>query len=92
MRMAVVVTKSEGGPYDDESFNAGYSLGMLNAFLLDDGFTQPFFAVVLTDSIPQLDLIAMEAGWTITNKENLTPEGKWSAVRLVRDRGTFALN
>jgi hypothetical protein len=92
MRMPLVVTSTHGGPYDREAFEAGYSLGVLNSILMDANVHDPFFIALYTASIPQLDLIAMEAGWSIVSIEELTADKKWSVIRLKKDHGSFALD
>jgi len=67
--MPFVVCKSQGGPYDDDSFVAGWELGRLDAEL-------PHYAALGFGSItklahsatrPQIDLVAMKHGWRVAH-------------------------
>lgn len=70
--MPFVVCQSKGGPYDDESYVAGYEAGHLdailryNALLRAQGFNPqppPGAAPFHVENRPQLDLIAMRHGF-----------------------------
>jgi hypothetical protein len=82
--MPFVVCRSQGGPYDDDSFVAGYELGRLDAEL-------PVLAALNFDSISrqvptpcveQLDLIAMRHGYRV-NHVGYEHDG-WTDVDLDR--------
>lgn len=62
-----VVCRSQGGPYDDDSFVAGYELGRTAAQLpiYDALEISSWGTRIRTASLPQLELIAMNWGWTI---------------------------
>lgn len=56
--MKFIMCKSEGGPYDDASFIAGFYCGVVDRALLSN----PRFASqawLPTEILPQIDLIAM---------------------------------
>jgi hypothetical protein len=59
--MPFVTVASRGGPHDDESYVAGYAMGLLDIYLkigqVEDGIP------VRGDSLPQADLLAMRYGY-----------------------------
>lgn len=80
--MPFVVVKSEGGPYDDDAFTAGYECG-----LIDQALTvavacnaETLFRTVRTANLPQLDLIAMRHGFTAKAETNEYGNAEWSDV------------
>lgn len=83
MKLPMIVTTSQGGPYDDEAFQAGYSLAMVHVSLADPDFQAPSFVVpAYSASVPQLDLIAMAYGWST---KVLHEQDEWSCVLMTRD-------
>jgi hypothetical protein len=70
--MPFVVVASKGGLYDDESYTAGWEACGFWCLLADVdpavGLIEPP-AAVRTDNVPQIDLIAMKFGWTMTTSE-----------------------
>lgn len=63
-----VACKSQGGPYDDQSFVAGYQAGRIDAALTSlkpVGGTE-LRATIRTDLTRQIDLIAMHHGFSMT--------------------------
>jgi|1185.fasta_scaffold231772_2 hypothetical protein len=83
MKLPMIVTTSQGGPYPDEPFQAGYSMAMIQIKLADpDLTTQTFVVPAYSASVPQLDLIAMAYGWTT---KVLHTQDEWSCVLLTRD-------
>ncbi|MDR3082425.1 MAG: hypothetical protein LBV60_16115 [Streptomyces sp.] len=62
-----VLVKSNGGPYDDEAFDAGMACGHLWAELwqLSTHEALPRPRYVHPDHVRQFDLIAMHYGYTI---------------------------
>lgn len=64
MVMPFVTVTSKGGPHDDESYVAGYAMGVLDAQIL---VASTINATVTRDipvsSRPQADLIAMRYGY-----------------------------
>ena len=76
--MPFVTVASKGGPHDDESYAAGYAMGMLDAHL--SGGSEGFEIIVHTESIPQADLLAMRFGYVMT--ENTTDE--WTTLSFVK--------
>lgn len=62
--MPFAVCASNGGPYDDEAYVAGFEMGALQARLRaarHHGLGLPE-VVIHRDNVPQADLIAMEVG------------------------------
>lgn len=78
-----VVTRSQGGPYDDDSYVAGFELGRIcGSFLHIVSMDCP----VHTGNLPVLDLAAMREGFTMTTLEEI--DDTWTQVRFVKtDRG-----
>jgi hypothetical protein len=63
-----VVCRSQGGPYDDDAFVAGYHAGQIGQALTTAatvGACRLRFTV-RTEMVKQLDLIAMDRGFTLT--------------------------
>lgn len=62
--MPFITVVSNGGPHDDESYTAGYAMGLLDVYLrigkVEDGVP------VRQDSIAQADLLAMRYGYSMT--------------------------
>lgn len=65
--MPFVVCQSEGGPYDDEAFVAGYTCAVLEQKLqtLAVHRATPPSQLVRAPHLPQFDLIAMLHGYKI---------------------------
>lgn len=57
-----VTIKSKGGPHDDESYEAGYQMGQLDA-ILGIPHIQVYGMAMLTANVKQADLIAMHHGF-----------------------------
>lgn len=82
--MPFVLVQSRGGPYEDQAFVSGYSLGRLDYEL------SVARALTMTPSTryeraadqPQADLIAMRYGFTLT----VTPlsDGEWARYEFTR--------
>lgn len=78
--MPFVAVTSVGGPYDDEAYVAGYEAGLLDARLQFD--RAPSISLpVHAENAAQVDLIAMQHGYTI---EVQPVESGWSFVTLTR--------
>lgn len=81
--MPFVVCRSQGGPYDDDSFVAGVVFGQHNAQLerggvIDNGVIKPGFPVP-TPLVAQLDLLAMSHSYTLT-AEPVDGMDEWTQV------------
>lgn len=65
--MPFVLTKSEGGPYDDAAFAAGMTCGQLwtELMVLTQHGATPRPRYVQPEYVPQIDLIAMHYGYTL---------------------------
>ena len=61
--MPFVTVTSKGGPHDDESYCAGYAMGLLDA-RLGSGGEQPVESV-RESCVAQADLLALKHGYTI---------------------------
>jgi hypothetical protein len=83
LEMPFKVCQSQGGPYEDEPFVAGYQAGRL-AGRLDAAAAigaNHLVEVVYVDLLPQIDLIAMRAGYTM----DPVVDGEWATVSLLLD-------
>ena len=76
--MPFVVCESQGGPYADEPFVAGYRIGHLDAQLQYE--RPPFWeGYVAPSDVPQIDLLAMRHGYNTV----IEPDGdEWTHMRL----------
>jgi hypothetical protein len=78
--MPFVSCRSRGGPYDDEAYVAGFSMGLLYASLEHERL--PLYELpVYVPNCAQLDLIAMRHGYSV----EITAEAdEWCTVVLRR--------
>jgi hypothetical protein len=86
--MPFVVCASQGGPYEDQAFVAGYRLGLLSAELEEaeghedsEVFPLPVAAVRPAD-LPQVDLLAMRYGFTTRAEPWPDAPQEWYTVRF----------
>lgn len=80
-----ICCQSQGGPYDDEAFAAGFDLGQLDRQMLVGGLVA-IECQVRGPSFRQLDLLAMHRGWVLTmlTGPNVDPDGEeWVPIELV---------
>lgn len=79
-----IVCATNGGPYDDGPYCAGYEAGTIAVVLasLPPEITQAE-RTVRTDNLPQIDLIAMQHGWTVNAATTEWPE--WTTVAFKRE-------
>lgn len=79
--MPFVVCESQGGPYQDDSFVAGYELGMLAARLE----SKPAFLrlPLRTASMRQVDLIAMRYNYSL--RQHIMPIDEWTDAEFLRN-------
>ena len=75
--MPFVVTKSHGGPYDDEAFCAGYEMGLM-AGRFEGQVSQNL--TIRTENVPQANLIAMKHGLSVIAEED--HDGGWTTLTL----------
>lgn len=83
LRMPFVVCASKGGPYDDQSFVAGYQAGMIDAQLQvarGVGARTVHFPIVHTELVPQLVLIGMGHGYPAMDVDSSQQWPQWCAV------------
>ncbi len=78
--MPFVMVASKGGPFDDDSFVAGYRCGGIDA-LLSQPETVLYDTQARADDLPQLDLIAMRRNFRIDSRPL---DDEWFAVRFER--------
>lgn len=84
-----VVCKSNGGPYDDDSFVAGARFAQIDAELqLAHMLAHDHSATVEPALVPQLELLAMHRGYTLRIEEF---DGEDLGVRDAWARAVFEL-
>lgn len=82
--MPFVVCQSQGGPYEDEAFCAGWSLGLIAAKLSEYAVDRvPMTTVVRTPSLPQVELLAMQHGYLTAVEHFDGAPDEWSTVTFV---------
>jgi len=79
--MPFVLSQSNGGPYDDKAFAAGMTCGQfwaeLETVAAHGALPRPRY--VRPEYIPQLDLIAMHFGYTLTAGDTDSEPG-WQRI------------
>jgi hypothetical protein len=68
LKMPFVVVTSVGGPYDDNAYVAGWEAKTIQiqlAGLAEQSGPLIMVALVLIENQPQIDLVAMQEGWTV---------------------------
>jgi hypothetical protein len=90
-----VVCQSQGGPYDDEAFVAGFQAGQISQALAaaKTAGADRLIRTVRMDLVKQLDLIAMDAGFTLrfteveeTEDHPAMPEWTFATFEVSDDR------
>jgi hypothetical protein len=76
--MPFVVVQSQGGPYDDDAFQAGWLSGWLDARLERNDHSATWAPVTLR---PQIDLIAMKHGFVTEDPEYVDDDFGWFSFR-----------
>lgn len=74
--MPFVVCESEGGPYVDQSFVAGWECAQMDSLLAHAAGARDLTLSVRAASLPQLDLIAMRRGFVMLVEPD-TDERSW---------------
>jgi len=80
--MPFVVCASNGGPYDDGPYCAGWEAGVLDVVLATAALGNRIHELtrpVRTGNVPQLDLVAMQHGWTMETEPTEWPD-EWTTV------------
>lgn len=81
--MPFVVTQSHGGPFDDDAYCAGWEMGALDVELrLVRG--RRHAVTIRRDNLAQADLIAMKAGWSVTEESEPEDSVEWAQVTFAR--------
>jgi len=81
--MPFVVCQSQGGPYEDEAFVAGFTCAFIEALMthpLGSTIQRPVPPALL----PQLDLIAMRHGWTMSSEPWDEAPDEWAFAEFER--------
>jgi hypothetical protein len=84
--MPFVACASNGGPYDDDAFVAGYHAGQIDrslAAVAAVGGTE-LRVTTYAQLLPQLDLIAMQHGFQVASEAAEDAEG-WAFVTFRRE-------
>lgn len=76
--MPFILTKSQGGPYDDDAFVAGWRLGQIDAVLAHEG--AEWSGIVPTADLPQADLLAMRRDMVLL--QTPTEDDEWTFIRI----------
>jgi hypothetical protein len=83
-----VVCASQGGPFDDDSFIAGFQAGQVDQALqaaAASRATEVKFTV-LNRLVTQLDLIAMNRGFPVVSVDQSAEAPEWSFVTFRSER------
>lgn len=78
--MPLVVTNSNGGPYDDKAFVAGMRTQQVWETLAEG--PDEYLTAVPPEIVPQLDLIAMHFGYVVDVRDTAYPE--WAEALFCR--------
>lgn len=81
--MPFVSVKSNGGPFDDDAYVAGWRMGALDARLGGVGVLRSLWRedVIRTEDVPQADLIAMKHQYRMEATPSADDE-EWTVVRF----------
>lgn len=84
LMMPFVVVESNGGPYDDAAFVAGYQCGTVDAKLAAAKAVgaNHLVEVCYSDLRAQIDLIAMRHGYTV---DVVDEDDEWSTYSFLMD-------
>lgn len=77
--MPFLVTASNGGTYEDDAYVAGFEAGRIEGVLQHEALSWAEFTVH-ADNVPQLDLIAMRCGYTMTVEPFDGLHANWRSV------------
>jgi hypothetical protein len=80
LEMPFVVCASQGGPFDDDAFVAGYRCGVTDGILAGP-HTSTLDGVAREAELKQLDLIAMRRGFVMTAER---ADEEWFALTFTR--------
>lgn len=78
--MPFVTVASKGGPHDDRSYVAGYTMGLLDIYLKLGEVDDP--APIPSDCLPQADLLALKHGYTMEAEPGGVPG--WHMVSFAK--------
>lgn len=76
--MPFVVCESNGGPYDDDAFAAGWHAGTISTRL--EAKPAVLVEFVRSQLVPQLDLVAMQRGYRMTAEPWDEQPDEWTEV------------
>lgn len=84
LALPLITTAAEGGPHHDDSYVAGWEMGELHAVLRELRPSE-VERQVRTESLPMVDLLAMQYGYTMRAARDL--DG-WTWICLQRAKAT----
>jgi hypothetical protein len=73
--MPFVTVRSKGGPHDDQSYVAGYEVGLISAEMAHA--SKRVTRYVHMENVPQLDLVAMQHRYRATFSEESAEAPGW---------------
>lgn len=79
--MPFVACQSNGGPYEDDSFTAGYECGRLDT-LFQFQIPRRYQCYIKTANVLQIDLIAMKYGYLMASEA--TEMDEWTIANFIR--------
>jgi hypothetical protein len=83
--MPFVVTTDAGGPFDSAAYVAGWECGAIDAFLSAAGkWGVEVNRYVDSRIVPQLDLIAMRHGYTLSTEAWEGHEDEWTLATFAK--------
>lgn len=80
--MPFIVCTSQGGPYEDQAFVAGYTAGNLESLLAQEPLHVETY--VPTPLTPQVDLLAMRFGYRFESEPWDEHPDEWTRVEFTK--------
>lgn len=82
--MPFIVVASEGGPYEDAAYSAGWEAGQVDHQAATLAVGGSIEATVHVENLPQIDLVAMRRGCTV-GQQPVDGYPGWAWVRLTKN-------
>lgn len=79
--MPFLTVTSKGGPHEDAAYAAGWECGQIDT-LLDQAGPGIYERPVRVENLPQIDLIAMHHGYTLTTEPL---DGYWTTAVFAKE-------
>jgi hypothetical protein len=83
--MPFVVCASQGGPFDDDSFVAGFTAGTIDSTLRALNIAAQVRWYVPSPLVPQMELIAMHRGWQMVSEPWEEYPDDWTLVTFAKE-------